>query len=84
MESMIESNENRIFESKIVKDFYDFHWNSYAKHVHYFGAIVHFIYLSVFVIYVNEIFLNRNYTKRVDMCYIMLICIVFPIINDGL
>ena len=84
MDSLVESNEFAIFDSKIVKDFYDFHWNSYAKHMHYFGAVLHFAYVALFTIYVNEVYLHRRYKDRIDMCWLMLICIIFPLINDSL
>jgi len=84
MDSLVNSNENSIFDTKIVKDFYGFHWNQYAKHIHYFGALIHFIYLTLFTVYVNEIYLHRRYEYRAGMCWGMLILIIYPIINDGL
>lgn len=84
MESLQESNDNNIYETKIVKDFYDFHWNMYAKHIHYFGALLHTIYLCLFVVYVNEVYLHRRYEHRVEMCWMMLICIIVPMFNDSL
>lgn len=84
MESLVESNELELFHTKIVKDFYDFNWNMFAKHIHYFGAFVHFFYFMLFVVYVNEVYVNRRYEHRVAMCWMMLGCIVVPIINDGL
>jgi hypothetical protein len=84
MDSLEDCQEMSIFDTKIVKDFYDFHWHNYAKHIHYFGAAVHFIYLILFVCYVNEVYLHRHFELRVQMCWLMLICIIFPIINDGL
>jgi len=56
----------------------------YAKHIHYFGAFIHFIYLGLFAIYVNLIYLDRDFEARVPLCWCMLICLVYPTFYDGL
>jgi hypothetical protein len=53
LDCLIGSEEHCMFETKIVKDFFDFQWNSYAKFLHFYGAAVHFLYLFLFVFYVN-------------------------------
>ena len=79
-----DTNDLNVFESKVVVDFFEYQWNSYAKHVHYFGFLVHFIYFVLFVFYVNQIYLDRNYDNRVTLCWMILTTLVYPLIYDGL
>ena len=77
-----ESQELSIFDTKIVKDLYEFQWNGYAKHIHYLGASLHFIYFIVYCIYVNDIYLYKKYEIRVELCWIMLMCLLYPMFYD--
>lgn len=52
LQSLEQAGEPSIFETKIVKDFYEFQWNSYAKHIHMFGCLIHFAYLIVYIAYI--------------------------------
>lgn len=84
MDSLGESEELEIFEAKVVNDYYVYQWERYAKHIHYFGAFVHFIYLFLFILYVNLVYLDRNFDNRVNLIYFQLICLVYPAIYDSL
>lgn len=84
MDSLGETNELDLFDNKIVKDFYEFQWQNYAMHIHYFGAAIHFIYSVVFITYVNEVYLYRNYEYRVEMLYVMMVAKLYPIFYDSL
>lgn len=82
MDALAETDELSLFEAKVVNDYYDFMWNMYAKHIHYFGACVHFIYLILFVTYVNQIYLNRNFGVRVPLVWCMVLCLIYPAYYD--
>jgi hypothetical protein len=84
METLGESLEQTIFETKIIEDFYDFQWNSYAKHLHMYGAIVHFVYVFLFVFYVSQVYLDRNFDNRVTLNWVMFTLLVHPFLYDGL
>jgi hypothetical protein len=77
-----ESNELSIFDTKIVKDLYEFNWNHYAKHIHYMGATIHFIYFLVFCVYVDRVYLYKRFEDRVPLCWVMLVCMVYPMFYD--
>lgn len=66
----------------MVQDFYEFQWNLYAKHIHYLGATIHLVYCIVFVIYVNQIYLDKDFHVRLYLCWAMLICIMYPLCYD--
>ena len=57
MDQLSDTSELAIFKSKVVIDFYEYQWNKYAKYIHYYGAVLHFIYILIFSIYVNEVYL---------------------------
>lgn len=84
MTSLGNTDELSIFDTCVVKDFYEFQWNSYAKHIHYFGSLIHLISLTSYIIYVYEIYLYRRYEYRLYLIYIMIISKIFPLIYDTL
>lgn len=84
LENLGESDELDMFDCKIVKDYYNFMWNSWGKYVHYLGAVIHSVYFLMFVIYVNATYLHRDYEARVPLCWMMLICIIYPMFYDTL
>jgi hypothetical protein len=77
-----ESKELSIFDTKIVKDLYEFNWNNYAKHVHYLGATIHFIYFISYIVYVDRVYLYKSFDDRVWLCWVMLICLIYPMFYD--
>lgn len=82
MDALGETDELSLFEAKVVNDFYDFQWHMYAKHIHYFGALIHFIYLILFVTYINQVYLDRNYANRVGLAWCMVLCLIYPTYYD--
>lgn len=84
LEVLAESEEQSIFDSKIVKDFYDFQWNTFAFKIHFFGFMQHLIYLVLFVAYIDRVYLNRDFSVRVTLIWMMAICLMYPAFYDGL
>lgn len=81
---MNNTEELEIFRTKVVSDFFDHQWESYAKHLHYFGGSVHFCYLIVFSVYTNLTFNNRDFENRGLLCWMLLICLIYPMVYDML
>ena len=52
--------------------------------MHYFGGTIHLIYVLTFTTYVNMCFLDRNFEYREQLCWGLLICLIYPLIYDGL
>ena len=63
MEACGETDELEIFECKVLRDFIEFKWNSYAGKYHYIGASIHACYLITFNFYVSY-FLQQNYIPK--------------------
>ena len=53
MEALGETNELKIFQSKVIKEFIQFKWDTYAGKFHYIGAFIHIIYVLIFNVYVS-------------------------------
>ena len=84
MELLSDSEELKLFNTVVVKTFIEFQWESYAKHIHYFGGSIHFVYSTLFLIYVNNVYLNRNYDNKIVNLYAMLCCLIYPLVYDGM
>jgi hypothetical protein len=84
MEVLSETEELDIFRTKVVYDLVEFKWNAYAKYIHYLGASLHLAYNIVFFIYVNTIYNERNFAYQYDICWIMLILLIYPMVYDML
>lgn len=84
MEQLGNSDELEIFRTKVICDFFDYQWENYAKHFHYLGASIHFIYVILFCIYVNEVYNERNFENRHILCWLILITLMYPMTYDML
>jgi len=84
MEEMGNTDELDIFRTKVVNDFFDQQWETYAKHLHYFGALVHFAYITLFTIYIIQVYNHRNFENRIGLCWGLLVCLIYPMVYDGL
>jgi len=84
MEQLGNTEDLDIFRTKVICDFFDFQWDSYAKHLHYWGATVHLVYVILFCTYTNEVYNERNFENRSVIAWMMLICLMYPMTYDCL
>ena len=82
LDALGDTDELEVFQTKVVQDYFLFMWNAYAKHLHYFGGFIHLCYFCIFWFYVNTIYNNRDFDNRVGLCWVMLICLIYPMIYD--
>lgn len=52
--------------------------------VHYTGAAIHFAYLITFSLYLNYVYMYRDYDYRTTLCTAMSICLIYPTVYDFL
>jgi hypothetical protein len=80
-----ETKELSLFDTSIVKDFYEFQWNKYAKHIHFLGFFHHLVYFLLYIFYINHIYLDKHMGDgRGEMCWSMLICLIYPLTYDAM
>ena len=52
------SEQENIFNCNALRDLINFKWKKYAKKVHYMGFAFHTVYLFVFSIFINQVFVQ--------------------------
>ena len=55
------TDELSIFSCKALIDYIEFKWINYAGTIHQVGAIFHVVYLLVFSVFINEIYVYRSF-----------------------
>lgn len=68
----------------MVKDLLVFSWESYGCVVHYTGAFIHFVYVLTFAVYLNDVYMYRDFEQRIPLCTAMSICLIYPTVYDFL
>ena len=61
------SDELDIFDSQNLQDLILFKWESYGRKHHLFGAFMHLVYTTIFVLYVNYIYLEMVDEKYIKI-----------------
>lgn len=56
MDAIAQSDENKIFETALVKDLINFKWREFAAGIHYLGAFMHFAYALILLFYIKYMF----------------------------
>lgn len=84
MEIISETEEMEIFGSKCLQDLITFQWNTYARWIHYLGALVHLLYVVVFFLYVNYVYNHRDFELQEVYIIIMAVLLTYPMIYDML
>lgn len=84
MELLAETEQDEVLETKVIQDCIAFCWDSYGCVVHYTGAFIHFLYVITFAMYLNNIYMYRDYQYRSPLCKAMSICLIYPTVYDFL
>ena len=82
MEMVGDTEQSEIFKTEAIKQLIIFKWDNYAKQVHYVGAFFHLVFIVIFCIYVNEIYLEGHLENKNYILCIMLICHIYTTIYD--
>lgn len=82
MDMFGDSEQLKIFETKVIKDLIFFKWSRYAKIIHYMAGFVHLIYGITFCVYTSEIYLENEYQNKAAWLWLMSICISCAFVYD--
>lgn len=82
IQSVGETEELTVFDSKALLDLIDFKWNVYAKYVHQVGLFSHLSYVIVFIIFVNTFYVTASASFKSPILYMLGICLIYPAIYD--
>jgi len=72
-----------IFETEAIKGIINFKWNKFGKQLHYTCAIIHFIYVIMFMVYVDSVYLKQEYGLISLYLFVMFCCHVYAFLYDG-
>jgi hypothetical protein len=61
LDLLADTEEDELFNTKVIRDTLIFFWEEYGCVVHYTGAFIHFAYVITFALYLNFVYMYRNY-----------------------
>lgn len=79
-----ESDELEIFESENLVNLIRYKWDTFAQRLHMRGAIMHFIYLVVMMIYIKNIYIDNQYEDQGFYSILLCVGVVYPTWYDML
>lgn len=85
IQSIALSNDLDIFTCSVVEDMINYKWQAFASRVHWFGWIIHIIYIIALQTYISEIYLANTEVKVAPIVFLYIIgaCLIYPVFYDG-
>ena len=83
MELCTDGDELDIFNAKVLQQLIEYKWQAYGRQHHLVGCCMHFIYLFIFTLYVNNACIEIS-TRDSDIYYATLLGIglIYPACYD--
>ena len=75
------AHEN-IFKTKVSEGLIKFKWDQHGAVLHYIGAFFHFLYVLMYLIYVNEMYLNERYEYKEALLYTITVLHMYATFYD--
>ena len=82
MDACGNTDELEIFETRTLRDLLDFKWDTYASTIHYIMFSFHCIYMVIFSIFINEMYVYRTGSLQTLVLAGSAVCLVFPMLYD--
>ena len=82
MDTIGNTEELSIFESKTLITYIEFKWDSYAAKIHRIGAVLHLIYLIAFSCLVNVIYVYKSLEHRELLFSVMILSLLYPTVYE--
>ena len=70
------------YKTKVIRSLIDFKWSIYGSHIHYLSALIHLFYVIIFLIYVNQVYLNLDATHKTGLLWTMLVCHIYAALYE--
>jgi len=80
-----DTEELEIFDTRSIGHLVEFKWNAYAFKHHIFGCCMHGFYITMFIIYINVVYINYSEEVNKDQLLwtiLILLGIIYPAIYD--
>lgn len=82
MDLLANTDQIEVFDTLPVQDLIEFKWRAYSQHFHFVFAIIHMIYLLTFILYVNFIYINREFENKLYFILMMVTCNSVALVYD--
>ena len=68
-----------------MEDLINYKWQTFAARVHWFGWIIHLIYILALQTYISEIYLSNTQVQVAPIVFLYVIggCLLYPVFYDG-
>lgn len=88
IQAISNSEDLEIFTCSVVQDLINYKWQTFASKVHWFGWMIHIVYIISLQLYIIQVYLVDNHSEaKVDVTpvwlYVIGLCLIYPIFYDG-
>ena len=79
----LEADELDIFDVENYQQMLLFKWNRFAKPIHLLGCLMHFVYVTVLILYVFEIYINYEQQNARIYQTLLILGVVYPAMYES-
>jgi hypothetical protein len=83
MELWVEAEELEIFSSETVIDLLEFKWAEFGRNFHLFGCVMHFMYMTLLFVYIDQIYVNFNLSLQLYFNLGLLVGLIYPMFYEA-
>jgi len=86
IQAIANSEELELFKTDAVKDLVNYKWGAFASSVHWFGWLIHMLYIISLQMYITKIYLAddiESVTSTPVWLYVIGFCLLYPAFYDG-
>jgi hypothetical protein len=88
MEAIANSPDLDIFTSEPIQDIIEYRWAMFAARIHWFGWLLHMLYIISLQMYITEVYLIDDKENLVNVNFKLWLniiggCLMYPTIYDG-
>jgi hypothetical protein len=82
MEEFAESEELEVFTSKSLIDLLEFKWTEFGKQFHMVGCCMHFMYMSLLFVYINQVYIENNDKLSLYYSIGLFVGLIYPMVYE--
>ena len=79
-----ECDELDIFDSENFQQLIQFKWQTFAKNLHLRGCIMHFMYVTILIMYVDRVYILNYEEEKQIYSLLLILAIIYPSWYDTL